>query len=152
MIIPRLQFGSESTDVHESPKGSRKEVTHFLLAVLFFVFSLLTIPSLAAATSIDDHVRNVCLDEVAIGVKVQQRKGPSLCGDTAGMARNGDVVGFHQIEDCSVEGSCHPRHTCQVHGAFAHAIIYLIALWLEDPVIPTNVPKIYIVVFSTAQF
>lgn len=49
---------------------------------------------LATTTGIDNHIRNVYLNEVAVGIKVEQRKRPALCGDTARATNSVDVVGL----------------------------------------------------------
>lgn len=107
--------------------------------------------ALAATTSINDHVRNVYFDDVAVAVEVEQGKGSSLGRDTARAASGLDLVGFDQVEDSGVEGGSHARGASQVHGTLAHTIVYLITFWFHNPVIPANVPKVNVIVFSAAD-
>lgn len=118
----------------------------------FSAFTVGSVLALAATTSINNHVRNVYFDYVVVTFKVEQRKGTSLGRDAARTASSLDLVGFDQVEDSGVEGGCHARGTSQVHGTLTHAIVYLVTFWLNNPVIPANVPKVNVIVFSATDF
>lgn len=108
-------------------------------------------PPLATATGINNHIRDVSLDNVAIAIKVEDREWPASRGHTAGVPRRLDVVCFDEVEYSCVERRGHPRATCHMEGALAHTVVYLVALRLNDPVIPTDVAEIHVVVLAAAE-
>lgn len=94
-------------------------------------------------TGIDNHVGDVGLNNVAVPVIVEQRERATLRGHAAGVHGCVRVVGFDEVEDSCVEGGGKARDASHVQGAEPSAVVHVIALWLDDPVLPANLLEVH---------
>lgn len=101
---------------------------------------------LAAATGLHHHVWHICLDHIAITVEIEERERSSGSRDAAGVTQGPRVVGLEEAEDSRMEGGSNARAASQVWGALATAVIQLVPLGLQDPVPPSQLLKVYIMV------
>lgn len=105
---------------------------------------------LAAATGLYHHIRHICLDHVAITVKVEERERPSGSRDTARSTQGPRVVSLEETEDSGMEGGGNARAASQVGGTLATAVIQPVPLGLQDPIPPSQLLEVYIMVSPTA--
>lgn len=92
---------------------------------------------------VDNHVGDVGLDDVAVSIIVEQREGATLRGHTAGVHGCVRIVGFDEVEDSRVEGGSEARDASHVQGAEPHAVVHVIPLWLDDPVLPADLLEVH---------
>ena len=96
-------------------------------------------PSLCASAGIHDHVGHVHLHDVVLRVEVHHGEWPSLGGHTAGRHGRVDAVDLQLAEDGGVEGGGDARRPRQVLRTLAHAVVHVVALGRDDPVLPLDV-------------
>lgn len=104
---------------------------------------------LATATGLHHHIWYICLDHIAISVQVEERERPSGSRDTAGGTQGPRVVGLEEAEDSRMEGGSNAWVASQVRGALPTAVIQLVPLRLQDPVLPSQFLEVYIMVSPT---
>lgn len=72
-------------------------------------------------------------------VKVDHGERPTLRGNAAGRNRRVDAVDFQLAEDGGVEGGRYTWGAGQVLRALTHAVVHVVPLRRDDPVVPLDV-------------
>lgn len=106
---------------------------------------------LCASAGLDDHVGNVRFDDAVLGVEVDHGEWPPLGGDAARRHGRVDAVDFELAEHGGVEGRGDAGGAGQVLGALAHAVVHVVALGRNDPVVPLDVLELDVEVFLAAH-
>lgn len=106
---------------------------------------------LRAPAGLHDHVRDVHLNDDVLRVEVHHGERASLDGHAAGRHRRVNAVGLQLTEDGGVEGRGDARRARQVLRALTHAVVHVVALGCDDPVLPMNVTKLDVEVFLAAD-
>lgn len=106
---------------------------------------------LRAPAGLHDHVRDVHLNNDVLRVEVHHGERAPLDGHAAGRDRRVNAVGLQLAKDRGVEGRGDARRTRQVLRTLTHAVVHVVTLGRNDPVLPMYVSKLDVEVFLAAD-